>query len=147
MLPTRRARVNQIRASGNEGQRGQMVLTLQERGEELFPRPTREKRQVRCCAVWREGKEERGSRGQNATSDPTGAAAVKAEAEAEAEAERQITLSVADSSSGHGVFQHAVIRSLQANEQSNLESVMTTSKLATRVEIWITHQRCFVGPL
>ena len=41
-----------------------------------------------------------------------------------AEAERQITLSVADSSSGHGVFQHAVIRCFKANAQSNLESVM-----------------------
>ena len=65
---------------------------------------------------------------------PTHPAAVKAAAVAEAEAERQITLSVADSSSGHGVFQPALIRSLQANEQSNLESVMTTSKLATLVE-------------
>ena len=45
---------------------------------------------------------------------PTHPAAV-VEAEAEAEAERQITLSVADSSSEHGVFQHAVIHSFQAN--------------------------------
>ena len=42
-----------------------------------------------------------------------------------AEAERQITLSVADSSSEHGVFQPAVIRSsFQANTQRNLVHMM-----------------------
>ena len=54
-------------------------------------------------------------------------AAVKAAA-AEAEAERQITLSVADSSSGHGVFQSAVIRCFKANAESNLEYLMDHKK-------------------